>query len=289
MKVFLTHRDQDFDLQQELPPNEEALTQDLELNTLFNAMALEDAFLFDVAKKAVLSSLVDPETIVYRQHVLADCLEQPSIVRELYDVAVEATQVERQPGMYLSLTHASPGTILSRSVQILEALIGILKRLRKIADEEAGKFRSEGFTRFFATLEEELDDEYLETLQRYLKELKFERGVLISAQLGKGNKGRRHVLRRPLPRSWVERIPGKGPVSYGFTIPPRDENGFKALEELRGKGINLVANALGQSTDHVVSFFGMLRAELAFYVGCLNLRRPCLVVFVGFGWPTASS
>jgi len=74
VKVFLTHRDQDFDLQQALPPNEEALTQDLELNTLFNAMALEDAFLFDVAKKAVLSSLVDPETIVYRQHVLADCL-----------------------------------------------------------------------------------------------------------------------------------------------------------------------------------------------------------------------
>jgi DNA mismatch repair ATPase MutS len=32
-----------------------------------------------------------------------------------------------------------------------------------------------------------------------------------------------------------------------------------------------VANALGQSTDHILSFFTMLRTELAFYLGCVNL------------------
>jgi hypothetical protein len=272
VKVFLMHPDRDFDLEREPPPNADALIQDLELETLWNAMAAGDEFLLDVARKAVLASLGDPETIVYRQHVLADCLAQGPVVRGLYDLAVEATRAERQAGMYLSLSRASPDTILHRSVRILEVLVDILKRLRKIADEEAGKFRSEGFTRFFEMLENELDDEYLQILHRYLRELKFERGVLISAELGKGNKGARYVLRRPHPRKWVQRIPGKGPVSYGFTIPPRDENGFKALEELRGRGINLVADALAQSTDHVVSFFGMLRAELGFYIGCLNLH-----------------
>jgi DNA mismatch repair ATPase MutS len=34
-----------------------------------------------------------------------------------------------------------------------------------------------------------------------------------------------------------------------------------------------VAAALGQSADHVDGFFQMLRAELAFYVGCLNLHE----------------
>ena len=34
MKAFLMYRDRDFDLQQEFPPHEEALTQDLELDTL---------------------------------------------------------------------------------------------------------------------------------------------------------------------------------------------------------------------------------------------------------------
>lgn len=33
-----------------------------------------------------------------------------------------------------------------------------------------------------------------------------------------------------------------------------------------------MANALAQSTEHVLSFFNMLRAELAFYIGCLNLH-----------------
>jgi DNA mismatch repair ATPase MutS len=272
VKVFLMNRDRDFELERELPPNEKALTQDLELETLLEAMAAGDEFLLDVARKAVLSSLDDPEAIVYRQRVLADCVDRQPIVRAIYELAVEATHVERQAGMYLSLAHSSPDTILSRSVRILEGLVDVLKRLRKLADDEAGNFRSEGFTRFFAMLEQELDDEYLRTLHRYLKELKFERGVLISAQLGKGNKGVGHVLRKPRLRSWVERIPGKGPAGYGFTIPPRDENGFKALDDIRGRGINLVSNALGQSTDHVVSFFRVLRTELGFYLGCLNLQ-----------------
>ncbi|MBI3538194.1 MAG: hypothetical protein HY070_11645 [Chloroflexi bacterium] len=85
MKAFLMHRDQDFDPQQKLlniykdrdfdrqrklPSNEPALVQDLELNTLFNAMALGDEFSLEVAKKAVLSGLSDPDAIRYRQNIL---------------------------------------------------------------------------------------------------------------------------------------------------------------------------------------------------------------------------
>jgi DNA mismatch repair ATPase MutS len=70
---------------------------------------------------------------------------------------------------------------------------------------------------------------------------------------------------------WLTRLLASGPPSYSFELAPRDEAGARALSELKDKGINLVANALAQSADHVVSFFTMLRVELAFYVGCLNL------------------
>jgi DNA mismatch repair ATPase MutS len=63
------------------------------------------------------------------------------------------------------------------------------------------------------------------------------------------------------------------PPGYTFHLHPRDENGARALSDLKDEGINLVANALAQSTDHILSFFQMLRAELAFYIGCLNLRQ----------------
>src|SRR6266581_3747663 len=113
MKTFLMHKDQDFDLQRKLPPNAQALTQDLELNTLFNAMALGDKFLFEVAKKAVLSAFnTDLDTILYRQHILQDCLKNASIVRDIYEIAVASIESERKN--FWGLLSRYPSWILSR-------------------------------------------------------------------------------------------------------------------------------------------------------------------------------
>jgi len=306
MKVFLLHRDRDFAVRPELrdvifeamlsgdlfairrvridlerkkepapvlaPAGSDAvLTQDLELETLWKAMADGDEFLFETAKRAVLSGLTDPDAIVYRQQVLRDCLEHPEIVRQLYDLAVQALDNERQAGGLWF--RASPDSVLHRSVQVLKLQVGVLRQLRRIAGEQAASFGSEGFTRLFAMLAEELSDDYLQAVERHLRELGFKRGVFQSAALGKGLKGRRYVVRTPREQRWTERLPfANHSDSYSFTIPPRDENGFKALEGIRGQGINLVANAVAQSADHIKSFFSMMRLELAFYLGCLNLH-----------------
>ena len=273
MKAFLMFRDRDFDLRQKLPWNEKALIQDLELNTLFNAMALDDKFLLDVAKSAVLSGLNnDRDTIRYRQNILKDCLKNPSIVKDMYEIAVAAIEGEKKG--YWSFFSKYPGSILSRSVELLQMFVGMLRKLRNIADEHTDKFESEGFTALFAMLKKELGDEYFACIENHLKELKFRDGVLISAELGKGNKGTNYVLRKSQEKKqrWLERIFAKKPPVFTFTVAERDESGFRALSELRDQGINLVANALAQSTDHIISFFTMLRIELAFYVGCLNLQ-----------------
>jgi DNA mismatch repair ATPase MutS len=56
-------------------------------------------------------------------------------------------------------------------------------------------------------------------------------------------------------------------------LHPRDESGAEALSRLGARGMNSVANALAQAADHILSFFTMLRLELAFYIGCLNLHE----------------
>lgn len=247
------------------------LARDLELETLWEAMAAGDDFLYETAKRVTLSSLADPEAIRYRQQVLADCLEHAEVVRQLYALALEALEHERRVGGFWA--GAGPERILSRSVQVLRLHIDVLERLRQLAEEHAERFRSEGFRRFFATIREELGDDYLQTVEHHLRELELRRGVLISAELGTGNKGRRYAVRLPHDRTWAERLrPGGRPPSYSFTIPPRDENGSKALADLRGKGLNTIANAVAQSADHMKSFFALLRLELAFYLGCLNLK-----------------
>lgn len=271
MKAYLMHRDRDFDLERALPPQAVELTQDLALDTLFDAMALGDAFLRDVARKAVLSSLTDPSEIVYRQQVLGDCEAQPAIVRKMYAIAVEA--IERERKIYRSFFQY-PDSVLHRSIEVLEVFVGLLKQLRSLADVHAEQFESEGFVRFFAMLREELGDAYFQTVADHLRQLQFRRGALISARLGKGNKGVDYVLRKPRKAEpwWRQWNPFVGESPYTLVIADRDEGGIHALAELRGRGINLVANALAQSADHILSFFQMVRAELGFYIGCLNLR-----------------
>ncbi len=206
MKAFLLYRDRDFDLQQRLPPHAPALTQDLELQTLLGAMALGDKFVFEVAREAVLSSVTDLDTIRYRQHMLQDCLKNASIVREIYTIAVEAIESEKKN--YLGLLSRYPSWILRRSIEVLQMFVGMLKKLKQIAEEQADTFESEGFQAFFAMLNRELGDDYFASVQHHLKALQFGDGVLISAELGQGNKGSNYLLRKPPDKNqrWIERI-----------------------------------------------------------------------------------
>lgn len=272
MKAFLMYRDHDFDLQQRVPSNQDALIQDLELSTLFGAMARDDEFLYAVAKSAVLSSVTDPNAIVYRQQILQDCLKNASIVRKIYALAVET--IDREKKNYWSILRDYPDAILSRSRDVLQMFAEMLKELRQIADESADQFESEGFTAFFSMLRQELSDDYFVSVLHHLRELRFRDGVLISAELDRGNKGANYILRKPQDKQgWLKQIFAQKPPAFTFYISERDESGAKALSTLKDRGINLAANALAQSNDHILSFFTLLRTELAFYVGCLNLHE----------------
>jgi len=272
MKAFLMYPDRDFDPDRAAPVNAAELTQDLELGALLDAMSRGDVLLRKVTRTAVLSSLVTPGEILYRQNILHDCLRQPLVVRSLYDLAVEAVAGEK--AIFRSFFSERPETLLGRSVKVLEMFVGMLKRLRQVADEHADEFSSEGFTRFYLMLSTELDDDYFAVIEHHLKRLRFHDGLLTSSRLGEGNQGIDDVLREPREqnRGFFKRVPVKKPA-YSMTIPDRDDNGLRALSDLRDRGLNVVANAAAQSADHVLSFFTALRDELAFYVACLNLHE----------------
>ena len=278
MKAFLMHRERDFGTQERLPSNSADLIKDLELDTLFNAMSAGDAFLRDVAKKAVLASLREPEAIVYRQHILADCLDHPQIVRQIYSIAVSAIEQEKKVWGWLS---RYPESVLHRSIEVLRMFLGVLKSLRQMADEHRAKFRSEGYTTLFTMLIRELSDDYLSEVEGHLRCLEFRKGLLMSAELGRGSRGTNYILRKPHEtrrswfervQNWVENLPRRDRTTFYYELADRDESGFRTLSDLRGRGIGHVAAALAQSTDHILSFFRMLQLELGFYIGCLNLR-----------------
>ncbi|MBX3023769.1 DNA mismatch repair protein MutS [bacterium] len=273
MRALLLHRERDFAPPERGRWDAPTLTQDLELEVLVRGMAGEDDFIADVARRALVAALAsDVETILYRQAVLRDCLNHRPVVRQLYELVVEAIETERH--RYWGIHSRHPASILHSSIELLELLLPALRRVRDLAAQQLDVVASEGLTRLFSTLVGELTDAYLDRVEAQMQALRFRHGTVLSAELGEGNRGTGYVVRAAdgAPASWWSWLVGAARSPYTFHLDDRDEAGARALQELRGQGLNGVANALAQSADHVLGFFRLLRTELAFYIGCLNLH-----------------
>lgn len=279
MKVRLLHPSRDFDAKAPLPWNAGALVQDLAVDVLVGAMARGDDTLGGVARVVMLAMpCADVGEVRYRQEVLRDCLRRPADVRALYALAVQAS--ETRPHPFIGILSNYPGSVLGGAIELLDVFTGHLERLREFASARGPRFASAPFTELFRMADRELGDEYLARVRAHLVALKFRRGVLLSAGLGERNEGTRYVLRRlpGPPPSWLERfvsalkqlVPGQ-PPAHIVRLAERDEAGARALSAIRDRGTGSVANAVAQAAEHVRGFFRLLRDELAFYVGALNL------------------
>ena len=230
MKTHLLYKNQDLNLDVPLPVNSEDITADLELNTLFNAMSLDDDFIFNVVEHAVLSSAgeSDIETIQFRQDILKDCLKNQKIVREIYQIPIESLNRKRKSWLGIFLRY--PAGILNNSIQLMKLFFELLHRLRGIADDYSGQFESEGFTRFFEMIKTELSDDYFALMETHVKNLEFRGGVMISANLGKGNEGDQLVLRLPnkMEGSWFKRLFRRRSPTFGFFISGARRGRYKS-------------------------------------------------------------
>lgn len=290
MKVRLMHPDRDFDPQRPLPDHAPDLNRDLALDVLACTMAADDQFVFEVARKALLlGATLDLDTVLYRQEILHDAIVHPQVARRCYELATEAIQAKRKSHWAFSGNY--PSSVLHGAIDILTMFVAILRKLRDEADAHAVGFGSRGFRALFAMLQDEFTDAYLTQISTCLTTLKLDDGVLLSAQLGAGNEGKGYTLREAKQGDahWMDRLFGKrAAAGYTFRIADRDEAGARALSDLRHRGINDAAHALAQSMDHILAFFEMLRTELAFHVGCVNLHERLTALGVPICFPQPS-
>ena len=135
MKAFLMYPDSDFDVARPAPWNEAALTQDLGLDVLVQAMARGDQFLAAVAKQALLASTTEPDIIRYRQAILRDSLQCGDVVLEIYNLAVDA--IERERKEYFGILSGYPGAILARSLTVMAMFLHDKTRSRRPSSARA--------------------------------------------------------------------------------------------------------------------------------------------------------
>ena len=267
--------------------HQEDLIQDLGLEQILDAMAQGDEYLYKVARRFLLESLEDPETIIYRQEVLRDCLQHSREVEEIYNITLDFME-RKSRWWFLSTTRSSPSLVLGSSLHILETALDSLKKLQQMARNHGHAFQSRGFKRFFSMVEKELNDQYLAEVEGHVNALKFPRGALFQARLGPGNQGVGYQLCKPPSQdeSWIRRLlPNRSPT-YSFSIHPRDDHGLKVLANIRDMGLERVAVAVSKAADHIEGFFKTLREELAFYLGCLHLYREICTMEAPATFPT---
>ena len=263
-------------LEETAEPVVEDLVDDLDLQTVWEAMAGDDPVLLLAARREFFAGPPSVDQVRYRHEVLLDTLAHPDAVRRLYRLADETLAAERE--IYLGVLEDRGERLMSHSVRVLDMLVARLRELRRFTAEQAPQFSSRGFTRLFAEIADQLGEPYLQEVERRLDELRFPEGFILSADLGPGNRGVGYVLRRPATRNrtWLfTRSIVKKP-SFSFLLPDRDEAGFRALGELRDRGLERGAATVGRASGHVLGYFAALRTELAWYVGALNLYQRLL-------------
>lgn len=273
MNVLLMHPDRDFSagLEPWQAPTAQDLVRDLELNTLWRAMAGDDAFVFNVASRALMAATDnDVATIRHRQAVARDAIRHPETVRQIYLLLGETLEKQRHG---FNLYGAEPSSVLHNATGALGVYVEALRQLRLVARAQRGNVSSEGFVRLFAMLEKELGDDYLDGVRHQLDALHFRRGMLLGAELGPGCRGRRYTVRVPTAEpGWLHYL-GKKPPSCSFRLDERDEAAGEELARIEAQALDAVADMLARAAARVERFLVQLRTELAFYLGCINLQH----------------
>ena len=265
MKALLMFRDKDFNLQTESCFGHETLMADLELKRILTVMARGDEIILSACSFALFNPLQSIEEIRYRQENLQDALSNPAAIRRLYEITIETFQRKKSSWYHLGSHYLS--STFSSAIELLKIYTAMLMELRLVADSSLHSFWFDGFKNLLAMIQLELDDDYFAEVRAHLDDLKSRDGTLISAVPGDCLEGINYVLRRKKRKNFWRRWH----FSPSFTIAPRDDAGARDLENRKDRAINGAANALAQSAEHLEHFFTMLRSELAFYVGCLNL------------------
>lgn len=276
MKPHLLYPDRDFLPGTPLPPDADALTQDLELRVLLRTMGGNDELLRQAASHGLLAhGSTDPALIAYRQAVLRDVLAQPALVEELADLAAQALTHEK--GAYRSVFSRFPESRMKRALLALKALTPTLRRLNAIGRAHAGAVTSEAFGLMLLRWVEVFDERFFADIRAHGTFLEFPQGVLVSAHLDANCRATAHVLRVPRQgrtgrlMSLLRRVWHRGGAPLQFAVGYRDEAGTRALTRLRNDGILRSADALADAVDQLVGFFRLLQHELAFYRAAARL------------------
>jgi Mismatch repair ATPase (MutS family) len=258
--------------------NSNELIEDLNLDVIFKAMAMDDSFLYNTVKSVVLNSLMNVDSIIYRQNVLKDCLKNKSAIKDVYNIA---SNTLKEAAYYRQSTQPSFSKMVSVSYKVrnsaglLELLVVNLERLRSLTRVEEKNFNSKGMQKFCGQQSAFLTDEFFMKVKQHIEDLKFisEGGrIVLGSGIGNGMKGTEHILRKisgRTIRSSAGKKPGRAVACN--EIPLDNISIANSAKEMEDAGLVHILRLINHFNDNILDYFELLRHEAGFYLACTNL------------------
>jgi DNA mismatch repair ATPase MutS len=246
----------------ELCFDRDALQADLELKRLLDHMSKGDEAIYAACRDVLFRPLQSAEAIEYRREILKDALQNPNEVRRLFTIASESERVKKR-----FTASAYWGDSFKNAVDLLKAYTKLLRDLRDSAEKMQQSFQSDGFRQLLELLKRELTDAYFAEVSESLKEVSNVDNILVSVKLGSHLQSIDYTLRRKEKGFWL-----RWAMAASFTADAElNPEELADISERHERAISEASNVLKWSAMYVEGFFNLLRTELAFYVGCLNL------------------
>jgi hypothetical protein len=270
VRIRLLHPDHHLDPDVEVVPHAAALTEDLGLDVVLDAMAAGDRRVRTAARAVLLAPPDTVEVVRRRQGAVADALAVPDTVRELYRVVTQGLEAAQRSSV--GLFRDAPDPLVRRGVERLGVLVGVLRRVRELLEASRPHVGGEAWTALVDDAVATFDEPHLAEVEDHLDALSFPRGVQFRARVGRGGLPTGHVLQRPRDAGWLARAKDRaGSGGSTFELADRDDAGLDALVRWRDQALAPVAAVLVQAGEDLERLLTELRDELAVLVAAVNL------------------
>lgn len=284
MHAFLLYKDSPFNFKKKVSDQTSQVMKDLEMDHIFDAMS-SNLFIREKVVKVCSERCFNVEQILYRQAVLQDCIAQEELTGQIYKLLGETLELNQEPNFEISRKKAK--YMMELSMEVWGELIPKLKKLTGLMKRMESVCQSEGWKNLAHTQCSVYGEADLEQMGKYLKSLKNTEDIWVITGPGPHLKSEEYTLTRGVAGSkGIGRLLSKV-IKDGnsFQVDTSNEDEFIALSKLRDASLKTLSDQIVTAKEECIRFLQEWERELAFYIGCLNLRRKLTEIGVAISLP----
>ncbi len=265
--------------------NRNEVIKDLNLDIIFKFMSRNDKYIYKTARSVMTDCVTSQATVLYRQAIVQDCIKNYDDFLELYNITagtMEDTEQFLESIKKANISKISGTVNVLHSLELLGILVNNLEKLKLYADQAEGNFTSPGMRAFYNRLISDYNIEFVEKIKSSISEMSFLTTggeITFSATVGQGLKAKNIIVNHLTKEEFKKRKSNSlATILYYRFIKKNvvllDDSALShEAREMEAAGLAHVMKMYQNFIKELTSFFENLRYQLAFYIGCANLKN----------------